>query len=291
MSRIRELAPVYRSQVLNGWLISRFSDVEMVLRDSERFSAKMFGQMVKRSSETRELVDLIENNMIDSLDPPEHTRLRRILTIGIFNPAHLASLRARVAELVNEVMSKVENSRNMDVLAELTQPVAFGFLTRFLGVADTDAKRFFGWSHDVAQFMLQPHADEDAVRRGIAAFAEIRAYVEAQIDNRLSTGSTDDVLGMLAAAKDREGLSLDEITATAMQLVFAGAGTSSNGLANTIYLLLRNPAQLEILRANPALVQPAIHEGVRCESPVFFTFRIPKVDVTVQGSRSRQASL
>src|SRR3546814_6388859 len=104
---------------------------------------------------------------------------------------------------------------------------------------------------------------EAAVRRGVEAFAEIRTYVEAQIDDRLSTGSTDDVLGLLAAAKDREGLSLDEITATAMQLVFAGAGTSSNGLANTIYLLLRNPAQLEALRADPALVQPAIHEGVR----------------------------
>src|SRR3546814_4613394 len=68
-----------------------------------------------------------------------------------------------------------------------------------------------------------------------------------------------------------------------MQLGFAGAGTSANGLANTIYLRLRNPAQLEALRADPALVQPAIHEGVRCESPVFFTFRIPKVDVTIQG--------
>src|SRR3546814_9581156 len=76
----------------------------MVLRDNQRFSAKMFGQMVKRSPETRELVDLIENNMIGNLDPPEHTRLRRILTTGIFNPAHLASLRARVAELVVEVM-------------------------------------------------------------------------------------------------------------------------------------------------------------------------------------------
>src|SRR3546814_2945119 len=77
LSRIREVAPVYRSQALNGWLISRFSDVEMVLRDNQRFSAKMFGQMVKRSPETRELVDLIENNMIGNLDPPEHTRLRR----------------------------------------------------------------------------------------------------------------------------------------------------------------------------------------------------------------------
>src|SRR3546814_13375474 len=114
----------------------------------------------------------------------------------------------------------------------------------------------------VAQFMLQPHAEEAAVRRGVEAFAEIRTYVEAQIDDRLSTGSTDDVLGLLAAAKDREGLSHDEITATAMQLVFAGAGTSSNGLANTIYLLLRNPAQLEALRADPALVHPAINEGL-----------------------------
>src|SRR3546814_16152297 len=54
-------------------------------------------------------------------------------------------------------------------------------------------------------------------------------------------------------------------------------------MSNTMYLLLRKPAQLEALRADPALVQPAIHEGVRCESPVFFTFRIPKVDVTIQG--------
>src|SRR3546814_859713 len=126
LSRIREVAPVYRSQALNGWLISRFSDVEMVLRDNQRFSAKMFGQMVKRSPETRELVDLIENNMIGNLDPPEHTRLRRILTTGIFNPAHLASLRARVAELVDEVMGRAETARRMDVLADLTQPVAFG---------------------------------------------------------------------------------------------------------------------------------------------------------------------
>src|SRR3546814_8988729 len=56
------------------------------------------------------------------------------------------------------------------------------------------AKRFFSWSHAVAQFMLQPHAEEAAVRRGVEAFAEIRTYVEAQIDDRLSTGSTDDVL-------------------------------------------------------------------------------------------------
>src|SRR3546814_10328412 len=142
--------------------------------------------------------------------------------------------------------------------------------------------RISDWSSYVCSSDL-PHAEEAAVRRGVEAFAEIRTYVEAQIDDRLSTGSTDDVLGLLAAAKDREGLSLDEITATAMQLVFAGAGTSSNGLANTIYLLLRNPAQLEALRADPALVQPAIHEGVRCESPVFFTFRIPKVTVTNTG--------
>src|SRR3546814_6817280 len=78
----------------------------------------------------------------------------------------------------------------------------------------------------VAQFMLQPHAEEAAVRRGVEAFAEIRTYVEAQIDDRLSTGSTDDVLGLLAAAKDREGLSLDEITATAMQLVRSEEHTS-----------------------------------------------------------------
>src|SRR3546814_16597538 len=83
-------------------------------------------------------------------------------------------------------MGRAETARRMDVLADLTQPVAFGFLTRFLGVADTDAKRFFRWSHAVAQFMLQPHAEEAAVRRGVEAFAEIRTYVEAQIDDRLS---------------------------------------------------------------------------------------------------------
>src|SRR3546814_15304622 len=81
-------------------------------------------------------------------------------------------------------MGRAETARRMDVLADLTQPVAFGFLTRFLGVADTDAKRFFSWSHAVAQFMLQPHAEEAAVRRGVEAFAEIRTYVEAQIDDR-----------------------------------------------------------------------------------------------------------
>src|SRR3546814_13453254 len=90
----------------------------------------------------------------------------------------LASLRARVAELVDEVMGRAETARRMDVLADLTQPVAFGFLTRFLGVADTDAKRFFSWSHAVAQFMLQPHAEEAAVRRGVERSEESRVGKE-----------------------------------------------------------------------------------------------------------------
>src|SRR3546814_16491233 len=120
-------------------------------------------------------------------------------------------------------MGRAETSRRMDVLADLTQPVAFGFLTRFLGVADTDAKRFFSWSHAVAQFMLQPHAEAAAVRRGVEAFAEIRTYDEAQIEDRLPTGSTDDVLGLLEAAKDRESQRPDEHTATAIQLVSPGA--------------------------------------------------------------------
>src|SRR3546814_13284404 len=69
LSCIREVAPVYRSQALNGWLISRFSDVEMVLRDNQRFYAKMYGQRVKGRPEKRELVALIEYKMIDNLDP------------------------------------------------------------------------------------------------------------------------------------------------------------------------------------------------------------------------------
>src|SRR3546814_11367784 len=70
LSRIREVAPVYRSQALNGWLISRFSDVEMVLRDNHRFSAKMFGQMFKRSPETRDIVDQRNTHTNHNRDPP-----------------------------------------------------------------------------------------------------------------------------------------------------------------------------------------------------------------------------
>lgn len=284
LSQIREVAPVYRSDILDGWLISRFKDVEAVLRDTDRFSAKMFGQMVKRTERTAALVDLIESGMINNLDPPEHTKLRRILTIGIFNPKHLASLRATAAELVGAIMDRIEaGDGTMDLVADITNPLAFGFLARFLGVPAEDAMRFLEWSRGVADLIMQPHADEAAVGRGIAAFEAIHAYVEEQIAQRIATGSTDDVLGLLTAAKDREGLSSEEITATAIQLVFAGGGTSSKGLANTTYLLLRNRDQLEMLRANPALIQPAIHEGLRCESPVFFTYRIAKVDTTIQG--------
>lgn len=283
LSRIREIAPVYRSEALDGWLISRFRDVATVLRDNKHFSAKSFGKMVKRTPETRELVELIENNMIGSLDPPEHTRLRRILMDGVFTQERMASLRATVIELVNAVLDQAETGKSMDAVADLTQPVAFGFLTRFLGVAPEDAQTFFGWSGAIAQFMLQPHADEAAVRRGVEAFAQVRDYVEAQIEQRVANPTREDVFGLLAAVKEREALSDDEILATAMQMVFAGAGTASNGVANTIYLLLRNPDQFEALRADVKLVHAALEEGLRCESPVFFTYRISVTDVTIQG--------
>jgi cytochrome P450 len=284
LSRIREDAPVYRSAVLNGWLISRFRDVAMVLRDNKHFSAKMFGKMVKRTPETHALVELIENNMIGTLDPPEHTRLRRILVEGIFTPARLAALRTTVIAIANQVFDKLETGKSMDVIGDLTQPVAFGFLARFLGVAPEDAGKFLTWAGHVAEFMLQTHADDDAVRRGVEAFAEIRAYVEAQIEQRVAQPA-DDIFGLLVEVRERENLGSDEILATAMQMVFAGASTSANGLANTIYLLLRNPEQFEALRADPAgLVHAAFEEGLRCESPVFFTYRISTADVTFQGT-------
>lgn len=284
LSRIREIAPVYRSDVLDGWLISQFGDVEAVLRDSTCFSAKMFGRMVKRTPQTNKLIDLLETGMINNLDPPDHTKLRRILTIGIFNPAHLTSLRATAAELVNAIMDRIEaGGPTLDLVDDITNPLAFGFLARFLGVPAEDAAQFLQWSRGIAELIMQPHADEAGFARGVAAFDAIQAYVDEQIKRRIATGSTDDVLGLLTAAKGREGLSSDEITATAIQLVFAGAGTSSKGLANTTYLLLRNRDQLEALRANQTLIQPAIHEGLRCESPVFFTYRIAKVDTVING--------
>jgi len=284
LSRIREVAPVYRSKVLDAWLISRFEDVATVLRNGTDFSAKSFGKMVKRTPETREIIELIENNMIGSLDPPDHTRLRRILQNGVFTAERLVHLRATITEIVTHVLDQLESRGHMDVMTDLTQPVAYGFLTRFLGVAPEEGQKFLGWAGTIAQFMLQPNADDAAVKRGVQAFEEVRAYVEDQIEQRVANPTTKDVFGLLVSVRQEEDLSDDEILATAMQMVFAGAGTVSNGVANTIYQLLRHPEQYAALCANPKLINAAFEEGTRCESPVFFTYRITTTDVTLNGT-------
>jgi cytochrome P450 len=222
-----------------------------------------------------------------SLDPPDHTRLRRLVSKA-FAPRVIAGLAPRIAELSDELLGAAAAGNgpaggSLEVVGGLAYPLPVRIISELLGVPPGDHARFAGWSASLAN-SLQPRfvtSDPAPAAAAQQARLEFADYFRELIAARRSRPGGDLLSGLIRAEEDGERLSEQELIATCVLLLVAGHETTVGLISNAILALLRHPDQLAALRADPGLAAGAVEETLRYDAPVQLTGRVARGEMRV----------
>jgi cytochrome P450 len=274
----RREAPVTRVRLFDGteaWMITRHEDVRTVLGD-QRFSADAAKPGFPFLTEGRKAAATVGQSFI-RMDDPEHGRLRRMLT-GDFMLKRIEELRPRVQQMAESLLDRMtEGRREADLVTEFSLPLPSLVICLLLGVPYEDHEYFQACS----RIMLDNRSSAQDVEENRLS---LRRYISdlAQEKRRVPDE------GIISRLANREGLASDEVAAMGMLLLIAGHETTANMTALSVLALLRNPDQLDRLRAEPALMKGAVEELLRYLTIVHSGLvRVATEDVAVGGEEIR----
>lgn len=263
----RAAAPVQWNEQQGMWLAFGHAEANAVLRD--RRLGRIWSD--RTPAERFESFNLIHRNAILEMEPPTHTRLRRLISAA-FARGHVERLRPWVQELADSLVdSLVERSAGetgVDVLTGMAEELPVAVIAELLGVPVADRPLLRPWSNAIVKMYEYGRTTEVEADAEQAA-AEFVAYLrELAAERRTAPG--EDLLTHLVTVRDSEGdrLTEDELVTTCILLLNAGHEATVNVSGNGLLALLEHPDQLDRLRADPALLPTAIEELMRYDSPL-----------------------
>ena len=271
---LRDGAPAGRHP-LGFWLLTRYEDISALLRanmsvedgnitDRELLSLReqMFGEE-DEGSRARSMLDR---------DPPDHTRLRRLVSKA-FTPRAVEALRPRITGLVDEMLDAAEGEDQVDLVDALAFPLPFAVIGEMLGTPPADHERIRQLSGTVVR-SLEPVNDPATAAAIVEADAELTEIAAEMIAWKRAHPAADLLTALINAEDDGDVLGDEELISQTLLLYIAGHETTVNLIAGGTLALLRHPDQLARLRAEPTLTGNAVEEMLRYDSPVQATRRI-----------------
>ena len=282
---LREEDPVHWSEALDAWVLTRYDDVVAVLKDL-RFSADRRGarnRFVQQAEATAEEYGPIgrANTMLTS-DPPEHTRLR-LLVSKAFLPRNVERLRPHVQDIADELLDATPKPGQLDILMDFAYPLPVIVIAELMGVPTEDRAQFKRWSDDIVATLGGASATPELVERAAKSGREIVDYFRDVVADRRRKPKEDLVTVLVEAADEGDVLSEPQLLATCVTMLIAGNETTRNLIANGMLALLRHPSQLERLWNAPSLAGTAVEELLRFAGPVQCTSRVATEDIEVGG--------
>lgn len=287
-AHLRAEEPVCRIEPQGWWAISRYSDVATILKTHELFSSDTGLDRMRPAQiddESWRGLSALRARSIVGVDPPDHTRLRRLLT-SAFTPAAIARLETRVRQITLENINRILEKDTFDMVADLAVPLPVTVIAEMLGIGPARRHDFKRWSDDllaVMQLTRLPAADPAWVAGLVRSRQELTRYFEELIEERRGALG-DDLLSDLVRADVLEGtIDPDEVVRLAITLLVAGNETTTHLIGTGTHLLLEHPEALAALRADPALIPAFIEEVLRYEGPAQGLFRRTTAEVTLAG--------
>jgi cytochrome P450 len=270
-SQLRHDSPVRRIDLPSGapgWLVTGYAEVRQALADP-RLSGRT-GAVGDRRGLSRD-VQLGMNTHMLNLDPPDHTRLRRLVSTA-FTRRRIAALQPQVQQITDELLDAMAGLDEVDLIKALALPLPIRVLTTMLGIPLYDVGALRRWTEILTASAL-------AAGELDAAAADMLRYVRALLgEKRRDPGA--DLLSALVAVRDGDDqLTEDELTSMVFLLLIAGHETTVNLIGNAVLALVSNPARLSWLRSDPDRIPAAIEEFLRYESPVHVALRFSKEEV------------
>jgi cytochrome P450 len=291
-ARWREERPVARPRE-RLYVLSRFADCEAVLGDpafgrAEEDDARLApgrARAAARGAVARGADGVSARSML-RMNPPDHTRLRRLVSRA-FTPARVRELAPRVEALTASLLAGAVDGPGgrFDLIAGLALPLPVAVISELLGIPVADRSRLVAWSDALAR-SLDPGfliSEEDRARQR-AALLEFSAYLRELLPSRRRSPG-DDLISALISVHDGDGaLTEGELIGLCMLLLIAGHETTRSLIGSAVLALLRHPAELAALSADPSLVGPAVEEALRYDPPVQLVTRFALRPAEVAGA-------
>jgi cytochrome P450 len=309
-AELREHAPVYRLEGTGFHLVSRYEDVQSVVKQPEIFSSQAMQRMMMSGMSVgiqnmdpnkaldpsameglAQLADGLGFNPVEMMttpsviasDPPNHSRLRNIVNRG-FTPRRIAALEPRLREIANAALDRMLEKDEFDLVADFTIPLPVMVIAELLGVESDRFEDFKRWSDTLIQGTTGSASGTQPAEL-LMAFKEFNAYFMEQIERR-RRDPKDDLISQLVAAEGGEvALTPMETLMFAVLLLVAGNETTTNLMGNGLLALLGEPEQFARVQADPKLVPAFVEEALRYDGPVQMLFRETTQDVELAGTK------
>lgn len=290
--QLRESAPVWKGP-LERWFVTGYEDTALMLKD-RRFGkdytdpeavTRRFGPTAMQEPA---VIDLMQ--MMLMRDPPDHTRLRGLVTKA-FTARRIEAMRIRVQELTDRLLDKVQADGRMDAIRDLAFPLPVLVICELLGIPEEHHERFMTGSASGGA-LLNPttptRAELDAANGGTQATG---VYFEALFERRRREPRDDLITQLVQAEENGDRLTTAELRANVALLFAAGHETTVNLIGNGLLSLLRHPDQWQILRDDPSMIPNAIEEVLRYEAPVQAVSRTVAEPVELSGVPLRRSEI
>src|ERR1700693_1518163 len=268
-----------------AYVASRHAEVSLVLRD------RRFGKDFVERTKRRYGPDIMEEPVFRSMshwmlqqDPPDHTRLRG-LVVKAFTARRVEDMRPRIQEIVDQTLDRVAPQGQMDLIEDFAFRLPVTIICDMLGIPEEHREVFYASSRDGGRVLEPVPMSPAEIEQGNAANAMAQMYFQQLFELRRRSPGDDLTTQLVHAEEDGSKLSNEELTANIILLFGAGHETTVNLIGNGLLALHRNPDQLALLKANPALTANAVEEFLRYDSSVQLTGRVALEDIDDVGGK------
>ncbi len=280
--RLRAEEPAHRSPV-GLVVLTRYDDVAQTLRNpamSRDVDTTATPRTDPISVRRRERAQAGTKTILN-LDPPDHTRLRRLVSKA-FTPRAVERLRTRIEHLVDDVLEQAAAEGRMEVVDRLAFPIPFQVISDLLALPDDRTDDIRAWSQ-LLTASLEPTVSLEAFDDADEAALALRAHLTEIIAARRADLGDDVLSALIVAEEDGERLSADELLSFVILLYVAGHETTVNLIGNGLLALLGHRSELERWRDDPALDATAVDELLRFDGPVQHTVRVAMEPMAFHG--------
>lgn len=278
---LRSRTPVHRTRAPQGfdiWLLTRYADAKQALNDG-RLSRDLRHVAPEVLAVTGEPDDPSNRNLLTA-DPPDHTRLRRLVHKA-FTTGRVKTLVPRTQALVDGLLDEMAEQDEFDLITAFSFPVPITVICELLGVPQSDREAFRRWTAG----MVVTSGDDEAIELLRSSQESLRQYFVDLISHKRSHPGDDLITDLISAREDGQRLSEDELIGLSFMLMVAGHETTVNLITTAIKLLLTHPEQMARMRADPDLLPSAINETLRFDGPAGVAFMVAAEEVELSGVR------
>ena len=288
--RLRTEDPVHWDPFLHTWVVTSYPEVLEVLHN---YSADRTHTPEKLEAMGLAAITPVAKLMVKLMlfmDPPSHTRLRSLAAYA-FGPARVAVLRTHIREIIGLLLDKVQAKGEMDIIADLADPLPSIVTAEMLGVPVEDRDLLKGWSTDFAEMLGNFQHNPEGAPRMLRTVTEMTEYFKKTVSHMKDHPREGLVHSLMMAEVDGDKLSEEEVVASCIVTMVGGLETTTNLIGNGILTLLRYPEEMQRLRDDLTLVPSASEEMLRYESPSQHTGRLVPEDCELGGKllRKKQA--